>query len=231
MGEMDSRTYHLDYNSAFNEAQYALAATGATIKIVDYNRGYLKAQTGMSITSYGETIQVTLGDAGGGTWVTVQSEPTHYFTDMGRSKKHVRTFIMAMDSRVAAYGAPGVQTNVPQAGYAARPAPHYAIAMSEPSGGLAIGLTMANGGVALVLALMYMSVWVGLGVFMLIIALVLFAGVGSMAAGAWRLGGVLAIIGGAVTIPLGILGIIGGLRAKEKGKVQLQIRTGQQQAF
>ena len=110
MVKMDSRMYNLDYTSVFNEAQYALAATRATIKIVDFNNGYLMAQTGLSITSYGETVEVTVRGTHSGTWVSVQSKPTHYFTDMGRSKKHVRTFIMAMDSRLGAYtvyNAPG----------------------------------------------------------------------------------------------------------------------------
>ena len=43
MVEMDSRTYNLDYTDVFNEAQYALASTGATINIVDFNNGYLRA--------------------------------------------------------------------------------------------------------------------------------------------------------------------------------------------
>jgi hypothetical protein len=227
MVEMDSRTYNLDYTDVFNEAQYALVSTGAIIKLVDFNNGYLRAETGMSITSYGETLEVTIRQVQGGTWVTIQSKPTHYFTDMGRSKRHVRTFIMAMDSRVGAFGAPGVPGNMPQAGYYAPPSPQYAMAMNEPSGALAIVLTFVNAGIALLLAFAYMSVWFYLGVFMLGIAALMIAGVGLMAAGVWRLGGALAMIGGVITIPLGILGILGGLRAWEKGKIQLQVRTGQ----
>ena len=226
MVEMDSRTYNLDYTDVFNEAQYALASTGATINIVDFNNGYLRAETGISITSYGETLEVTIRQVQGGTWVTIQSKPTHYFTDMGRSKKHVRTFILTMDNRVGAYSAPRAPVNMPQAGYYAPPVPQYALAMSEPSGALAIGLTLANSIIAIMLAFLYIATLFILGAFMLGIAILMIAGVGLMAGGAWRLGGVLAMIGGVMTIPLGILGIIGGYRAWEKGKIQLQIRTG-----
>ncbi len=229
MVETASTTYNHDYTTVFNEAQQALAFTGATIKVADYNQGYLRGETGISLTSYGETIEVSLGQAQGGTWVTVQSKPSHYFTDMGKSKKNVRKFIGLMNGRMAAYGAPGAATNMPQAGYHAPLAPQDTLAMSEPSGAISLGLTMGNAILVLLIALSTMFDWFALGVFFLVIASILFIAFGMMAAGLWRLGGYLAAIGGVVTIPLGIMGIIGGVKAIEKGKIRLQMRTGVEQ--
>ncbi len=217
MVKTGAQTYNLSYTDVFNEVQYALAACDFEIGTVDFNNGYLKARTGMSMTSYGETIEVNLGQANGGVQVLFSSRPSHYFTDMGKSSGNVRKFFGALDSRiggfiVGGYGAPAAGTGYGGGG------PQFSVMMDEPSRTGAVILITVNAIIAVLLAVYYLMLWPAFGVFMLLPVVMLFFGLVLISMDHCKAGAVCAIIGGVITIPLGILGLIGGSKAWQRGK-------------
>jgi hypothetical protein len=229
MAKTEAKTYDLPYVDVFNEVQYAMQACGFRIEMADFNSGYLKATTGISMTSYGETIEVNLGQVAGGTQVLVSSRPSHYFTDMGKSKANVRKLFGYMDSRIGGFITGGPGSPVTDAGYRGG-GPQFSVTMSEPSRTGAVVLITINAIITMLLAVYYFTLLPFLGVFMLIPVILLFFGLILVSMDHCKAGAVCAIIGGVITVPLGILGIIGGSKAWERGK-WLDVTGNQMMAY
>jgi hypothetical protein len=225
MAATEMRAYNLNYVDAFNEVQYALAYCQFNIDIADFRMGYVRATTGISIASYGETIEVNIGQSKWGMLVYVQSKPSHYFTDMGKSRRNVRRFFYALDSRI------GVFIVTPSAG--PPPAavdlggPGFTLQMEEPDRMVPILLVTINGIVTFLLSFWYLTEWVAFGFIVICLAILMLLGVVLMIAGAWKVGAIVAVIGAAPTIPLGILGLIGASKAWDRGRWQKNLKTFQ----
>jgi len=96
--------------------------------------------------------------------------------------------------------------------------PQYQQPPPKPNPDLAVGLAALNGIIAFGLAFVYMELLVALGLFLLIIAVLLLVGAGLIGAKQYKGGAVLCYIGGAITIPLGMMGIYAGGIAWNCGK-------------
>ena len=193
MAKTGTRTYNMPYADVFNEVQYALQACGFEIQMADFSQGYLKASTGMSLTSYGETIEVNVGQAAGGTQVLFSSRPSHYFTDMGKSSGNVQRFFGYLDSRIGGFISGGYGAPAAGAGYGGG-GPQFSVMMSEPSRTGAVILITLNAIVALLLAVYYFILWPAFGAFMLVPVVLLFLGLILISMDHCKAGAVCAII-------------------------------------
>jgi len=226
MSARQSRRYPYNYNTVFMAAHQALLDCG--FSVTGTAAGGIIASAGMSLMSWGEHLNVNVTATAGGVVVDMESSPV-FLTDWGRSSDNVQSFFMALDRRLfagaPAYGAPsyGVpeysQPAYGQPTYGYQPAPGlYMPPQAEPSTTTPVVLAVINGVVALLLGVTYMAILVEVGICIFIVALILFMGAGLISARNYKAGAVLCFIGGIVTIPLGILGIIAGSKAWEYSK-------------
>lgn len=219
MSAVGSRTYNLPYTNVIWEVEQAMVACRFNLEIVDQQRGYLKATTGLSMGSYGETVEVSVGRAGAGVTVHAESRPSHYFTDMGKSRTNVNQLLNYLDARMAGYIVQG-DGGPPQATLASGGGPSLVVRTTEPSRTMPILLSMASALVAVLVSIFYMAAFLLLGLFVLVFSILGILGAVLMTADKWKVGAVLAIICGVVTIPIGLLGIVGGSMAWQYGKWQ-----------
>jgi hypothetical protein len=212
MGAAESRMYRQSFEQIFTEVQNALIACKFKVKAANPQTGQIAASAGMSMASYGESIEVYIARAQGGVQVTIKSTP--YTMDWGKSKKNVQNFFAALDHRVSRMPVTTQDTISPQT-YQARTYPSTVVALpkieADPS--IPVALAVLNGIVTFALAFFYMPLWDILGYFVLIIAVMLFMGAALIASRNFKTGAILVGIGGGITIPLGILGIIAASRA------------------
>jgi len=220
----------MPYPDVFNEVQYALECCRFRLEIVDHNNGYLKATTGISIMSYGETIEVNVGQTSTGTQVHISSRPSHYFTDMGKSGTNLAQFFGFLDGRIGGYltgDAPDMAAAPSYGGVAPMPM----IRSEGPGKGIAMLFIGTNAIIALTMVLTLSTSWPALGVFMLLPTILLFAALGFVIMDWCNLGAICSIIGGILTIPMGTIGIIGGSQARARGKWIVEQRRMQHGEF
>jgi len=86
---------------------------------------------------------------------------------------------------------------------------------STPHPSWAIIMSGINGGFALIAALFYFTIIPFLGVFTLMTSLILFSGAILISREDYNMGAVLCYIGGIITMPIGILGFMAGMKAMD----------------
>lgn len=218
MSATDTRIYSDTYERVFTEAQNALIDCKFKIEASDVNRGKIMASAGMSLTSWGETLAVTVGTTQYGVQVTMFSKP--YILDWGKSKENVRNFFLALERRLA------VPTRYPPiapgTAQAWRTASYVGHAPPEPSPVVPTVLALLNGVVPLLFVPYFIGLDLGIGYafagFMLLVAFILFIGSTLIFAKKYKAGAVFCALGGAITIPIGMLGIFAALKAWESSK-------------
>jgi hypothetical protein len=204
--------YRHGYEQVFEQAKYALMDCKFKIEFEDRIAGKIDAAAGVSMASWGESIKVFVGVTAGGTQVTVTSSP--YMMDWGKSKKNVANVLNALDGRMRSIP---VQPTMATAGTGHLP-PVASSTPPKPDTTVAVGLALLNAFVAFLLGFFYIGLWFILGVFVFGIAVILFFGSILILTGNYKAGAIMCIIGGAVTIPIGITGIIAGQKAWSYGK-------------
>ncbi len=204
MGAEEWRLYSQHYDVVFAAAQVALTDCKFKTKSVDYQGGRINASAGMSMASYGESLIVTMGMDERGTRVTFSSSA--YTMDWGKSGKNVDRFFSALEDRLAGQSVPVQAAPHPGQSY-----PQPESYPTEPSVNVPVALAMTNGGIALLMALV-MDIEILRMVF-LFTAILLIIGGALIGSRSYRAGAVLCGIGGVITIPIGILGIIAASKA------------------
>lgn len=217
MSYKESRVYKEKYELLFIESQNALIDNGFTIKAVDFHGGQIMASASMSWKSWGEILVVTLDSTLHGTNITMVSKP--YISDWGKSKKNVENFFNAFEKRLA-YQAQYRQASPDfiSSQHITSPLPYS----TEPSPTLPAILALVNG----IISLLYVPYFLGLdpeiggyfAMFMFLIAMILFTGSALVFAKKYKAGAIFCIIGGAITIPIGMLGIFAGIKARVNAK-------------
>jgi hypothetical protein len=209
MGATGSRIYSHGFEQVFEEAKIALFDCNFKIEAADQRSGKIDAAASMSMSSWGESIKVFVKTTATGIEVTITSKP--YTMDWGKSKKNVQNFLNAMDARMR---------NIPMESSVVVVKPEIVqlpqVASSippKPDTEFAVGLAALNAVIALLLGIVYLDLIVELGFCVLGISGMLFLGAILIGSGSYKAGAILCGIGGAITIPIGITGIIAAKKA------------------
>lgn len=92
----DIRTYGIPFGKIFNLCLSAMAECGWTITHSDETRGTIKAQSGVSLLSWGEDIEINLERDGISTKVKGSSEASQLI-DWGKSSKNLDCFFSNLE--------------------------------------------------------------------------------------------------------------------------------------
>lgn len=224
MSATAAKVYPGNYEQIFSNAHSALQECGFNIKASDLKSAQIMASASMSLGSYGERIEVNFYTIPEG--VQVQMRSTPYTMDWGKSKKNVANFFAVLDRHQSQERSSGYQQDPNLSRWRAddsqpvRPEEQsyqsyteYQTHQTEPSPTTPAVLAFVNGLIAFLLAFFYMGLWYVLGYFLIVIAILLFMGGLLIAAKNYKAGAVLCAIGGVITIPIGMLGIIAASKA------------------
>lgn len=250
MAEKAWRIYGGSYEAVFEETQRAMVASGFRLKSSDPGIGKVVASAGMSMMSYGETIVAMVVPRSDGIVVDIQSSAVG-LTDWGKSRENVGKIFWHLDNRLGyssptAYGGgPGSERpplNV-RTGPMASADPGYNPTPTSMDYGTGYGQTSApmyvdtsplvwpvaliivNAAVAFLLAVVNVPLFLPISYFIAVFGIILVVAAALIAAGAYAAGAILAFVGGAITVPIGILSIIAGFRAWSEHKARRAARS------
>jgi hypothetical protein len=209
MGVTGSRIYSHRYEAVFEQAKNALLDCNFKIKAADQRAGKIDAAAGMSMSSWGESIKVFVGKAETGIQVMITSRP--HTVDWGKSKKNVQNFLNAMDERMR--NVPIEPSVVEVTAEIVQLPPVASSTPPKPDPIISVILALFNAMVALLLGFFYLDLMPELGFFVIGISGMLFLGAVLIVSGSFKTGAILCCIGGAVTFPIGITGIIAAQKA------------------
>jgi hypothetical protein len=217
MSAESSKLYPGNYDQIFDNALRALQICGFNIKAADKRSAQISASASWSFMSYGERLEVNFYTMHNG--IQVQMKSTPYTWDWGKSKSNVGNFFATLDQyhRDSSFS-DGYGSDSYSQGSWPEYQPRQKVGLdqyfaSEPSPTTPAILAVANGFVAIIAALFYMQLSFLFGSCVLIFAFLLFIGAALIATKNYKSGAVLCAIGGAITIPIGILGLIAASKA------------------
>jgi hypothetical protein len=205
--------YRERYERVFVEAQAALSDCRIKIGETNSAAGRISGATGVTPLSWGERFRVLVGTSPYGTYVSATSEAK--VDDIGKGGENLRRFFEALDRRLPGVRVWAMSPAQGELSYAAprsgAPAQNYTpIGNPTPPGTMgAMAAATVNGLLALFAGFSTLGmpdIGVELGACMTTAALLLIIGAACIGAKSYKAGAVLCIIGGIITIPIGMLG-------------------------
>lgn len=209
MGVTGSRIYNYEFEHVFEQAKNALLDCNFKVESADQRAGKIDAAASMSMRSWGESLKVFVRATQTGIEVIITSNP--YIMDWGKSKKNVQNFLNAMDARMK--NVPIVTSVIPVKPEMVRLPQVASSTPPKPDMGFTVGLALLNAIVAFLLGFYYLGLLAELGLFVFGISGMLFLGAVLIGSGSYKAGAVLCGIGGAITIPIGMTGLIAAQKA------------------
>jgi len=109
MSYEELRVYEDDYKRIFKNAHKALIDCDFNITKSDLKTGKLQATSGMTLTSFGETLDILIGKTKNGVELHIMAKP--FTWDIGNSKRDVEDFFEALDNRLRSKS--NIHENIP----------------------------------------------------------------------------------------------------------------------